>query len=74
MKIARLVPLSVFLNPRNLLLYLKALLIFHFVLVSKSSLHATLYRLLWKYQGTHLPPRSRDQEIYICHGLLIEVD
>ena len=59
LNIALLVPLSSFLNLRNILLYLKAFLIFHFVLVCKSSLHAKLYGTLWKYQGTHLLPRSR---------------
>ena len=36
----------------------------HFVLVCKSSLHAKLYRALWKYQGTRLLLRSRHWEIY----------
>ena len=74
MNIARLVPLSVSLNLRNLLLYLKVFLIFHFVLFCELSFHAKLYRTLWIYQGIHLLPRSRHQEIYICHVLLIEVD
>ena len=74
MNIARLVPLSVFKNLRIFLLYLKAFLITHFVLVWKSSLHATLYRMLWKYEGTRILLRNRRQKIYICHMLLIEVD
>ena len=40
MNIARLVPLSIILNLRNLLLCLEAFLIFHFVLVCQSSLQS----------------------------------
>ena len=63
--IARLVLLSVFLNVRNLLLYLKAFLIFHFVLVCKSSLIAKLFRTLWRYHGARFLLRSRHQKIYM---------
>lgn len=72
MNIGSLVPLSIFLNLRNLLLHLRVFLIFQLVLVCKWNLHAKLYRTLIKEISRKAPVTLKPSSTYLYMWCVID--